>query len=508
MINTLMDHASLVDALSRAEASRGNDDKARVIATHISSVILIGSEAYKLKKPVDFGFLDFSSLEKRRLACEGEVRLNSRLAPDIYIDAVPITGTLAHPRLGGDGEPIEYAVHMRQFPADALLGNHLDLLSAQRIDDIARQVARFQGGIDRAAEDGEFGQPAAVLFPMTQNFEQLRERVSDPKDLTRLDTLEQWTLARYEALTPLLQRRLTEGYIGEGHGDMHLGNIAQDGERLIIFDGIEFNPNLRWIDTVNEIAFLMMDLDRVGHSDLARRFLNSWLMETGDFEGLHLLRFYQVYRAMVRAKIAAIRLGQELDDSERQAVTTAYREYLALAETYLADPEPALIITYGPSGSGKSVASALLVESVPAIQVRSDVERKRLAGLGALANSGSELDQGIYTAAMSEQTYSRLLNVCRIVIEAGFSAIADATFLRAEQRTPFRRLADELGVPFRILAPTATPEELERRVVARQASGGDAAEADVEVLKRQLASMDPLTTAEAARIMPLPAVRG
>lgn len=503
MIDTLTDHASLVDALSRAGSGGGQDDKARVIATHISSVILVGSDAYKLKKPVDFGFLDFSSLEKRRDACEGEVRLNSRLAPDIYIDTVPITGTLENPRFGGEGAPIEYAVHMRQFPADALLAQHLDLLTSPGIDDIARQVAGFQRVIDRAAADGEFGQPEAVLFPMTQNFEQLRERVSDAADLTRLDVLEKWTLARYRALEPLLQRRLTDGYIGEGHGDMHLGNIARDGERLIIFDGIEFNPNLRWIDTVNEIAFLMMDLDRVGRSDLARRFLNGWLVETGDFEGLHLLRFYQVYRAMVRAKIAAIRLGQELDESERQAVTTAYREYLALAETYLADPEPALIITYGPSGSGKSVASALIVESTPAIQIRSDVERKRLAGLGALDDSGSELDQGIYTAEMSERTYARLLDLCQVVIEAGFSAIADATFLKADQRAPFSRLADDLGVPFKILAPTAAPEELERRVVARQAGGADAAEADVNVLRRQLASLDPLTAEETARMMPL-----
>lgn len=504
MITSLEEHARLVDGLRRADAWGRKVTNIRVIATHISSVVLVDGEAFKLKKPVDFGFLDFSTLEKRQYCCEEEIRLNRRLAPDIYLNVVPIAGSPDSPRVGGEGEAIEYAVHMKQFPADALLASRPELLSVARIDDIARQVARFQSGIDRAGPASGFGDPDAVYFPMGQNFDQLRERVTDPDDLDRLAALEIWTRKRFEQLVPRLAARLAEGFVREGHGDMHLGNIALDGERVIIFDGIEFNPNLRWIDVVNEIAFLMMDLDRIGRYDLSGRFLNTWLAETGDYEGLHLLRFYQVYRAMVRTKIAAIRLGQELSDAERDEVTEAYREYLTLAESYTRDPAPQLVITFGPSGCGKSVAASALVARLPAVQLRSDVERKRLAGLAALERSGSGLDSGLYTAEMSARTYARLLDVSRIVLEAGLTAIADATFLKAAQRAPFRALGDELGVPFGILAPQAPAAELRRRVADRLARGDDPAEANLDVLEKQLASLEPLTAEEQAHLMDVP----
>lgn len=493
-IKSIEDHTRLVNALSAATGDTGR----RVIGTHISSVLLADGFAYKIKKPVDFGFLDFSTLDKRRHCCHEEIRLNRRLAPDIYLDVVPITGTVDGPAIDGEGQAIEYAVRMKQFPAEALLASHQEKLNERLVDEIARQVAVFQQGIARAPADGELGRPDRVFFPMGENFDQLRERVTDADDLGRLDALEAWTRARYEALEPLLKQRLDQGFVREGHGDMHLGNIALDGERIIIFDGIEFNPNLRWIDVVNEIAFLMMDLDRVGRQDLARRFLNTWLAESGDFEGLKLLRFYQAYRAMVRTKIAAIRLGQELSDEERGEVTEAYREYLSLAETYTADPDPRMIITFGPSGCGKSVAAGKLAARVPAVQIRSDVERKRLAGLSALARSDSGVDAGLYTSEMSERTYARLLAVSRAVIEAGFTAIADATFLKAAQRAPFRALAEACAVGFGILAPEAPPEELRRRVETRLARGDDPAEADVRVLEKQLAILEPLTADEAA----------
>jgi len=500
MIQSLEDHARLVDGL-RQQQNRAGDTDVRVIGTHISSVLLADGFAYKIKKPVDFGFLDFSTLERRQLFCEEEIRLNRRLAPDIYMDVVPITGSLEQPRLGGEGEAIEYAVRMRQFPAEALLARHQEKLTPQLVDDIARQIAAFQAGIDQAPADGELGRPDRVYFPMGENFDQLRERVTDASDLARLDALETWTRARYEGLEPFLRQRLDQGFVREGHGDMHLGNIALDGERVIIFDGIEFNPNLRWIDVFNEIAFLMMDLDRVGRRDLSRRFLNTWLAESGDFEGLKLLRFYQTYRAMVRTKIAAIRLGQELSDDERREVTEAYREYLSLAETYTTDPEPRLVITFGPSGCGKSVAAATLAASVPAVQIRSDVERKRLTGLGALDRSASGLDVGLYTSEMSERTYARLLALCRDVIDAGFTAIADATFLKTTQRRPFRALAEELGVDFGILAPEAPEQELRRRVEDRLERGDDPAEANIEVLEKQLATLEPLTEEERRQLV-------
>ena len=489
MVNSLEQHAALVAALAE-----GLD--ARVFETHISSVLVAGGEAWKLKKPVDFGFLDFSSLEKRQHCCGEEIRLNSRIAPDIYKDVAVITGSPEAPELNGEGDAIEYAVHMREFPADSLLADHHELLDEHAIDDIARQVALFQRDIAVAEPDGEFGAPDAVYFPMGQNFDQVRALISDPGDLARLDSLESWTRAQFERLYGLIQKRLDAGFIREGHGDMHLGNIAVEEGSLISFDGIEFNPNLRWIDNINEIAFLMMDLDRIQRGDLAQRFLNSWLDDSGDFEGLPLLRFYQAYRAMVRTKIAAIRLSQELSEEERASVTEAYREYLALAESYTRPHQPQMIITCGVSGSGKSVAAANLMTLVPAVRIRSDVERKRLAGLAPLDKSKSGVDDGIYTPEMSRKTYQRLLDLSETVIKADFSAIADATFMKQAHREPFLELAERLGVEYRILAMDVPEDELRGRVEARLKRGDDPAEADISVLEKQLKEFEPLTADE------------
>jgi len=313
--------------------------------------------------------------------------------------------------------------------------------------------------------------------------------------------LEKWTQQRCRQLHQLLHQRQRDGFVGEGHGDLHLGNIVLEGERLIIFDGIEFSVEICWIDHVSEIAFLMMDLDRVGRTDLSQYFLNQWLIYSGDFEGLQLVRFYQLYRAMVRAKVAAIRLGQQLSDAERSYVMAAYREYLALAERYIIPDNPMLIVASGPSGSGKSVAARRLVATMPAIQISSDIERKRLAGLSPLARTNSSQNGGIYTPQMSAKTYQRLAELCEVVINAGFTAVADATFLQQPYRKPFMELAQKLGVDYHILDIQVPVKELQRRVQLRLQRGDDPAEADVNVLNRQLASKDGFSAEELPHVI-------
>jgi hypothetical protein len=277
---------------------------------------------------------------------------------------------------------------------------------------------------------------------------------------------------------------------------MHLGNIAVEEGRAIIFDGIEFNANLRWIDVINEIAFLMMDLDMAGRHDLSLRFLNRWLAFSGDFSGLRLLSFYLVYRAMVRTKIAVLRLAQQLDPDERKKVERQFGQYLALAERYTRPASPALLLMSGPSGSGKSVVVRRLFSSLAVIQIASDIERKRLAGLDPLDRSGSAPGGGIYTRDMGQKTYARLLELCREVIEAGYVAAADATFLRFEQRRPFAELARELGLPFLILEMRTPVELLKERVKERLQRSDDPAEATIEVLEMQLSSAEPLRAEE------------
>lgn len=489
MITTLEDHAQLTAAL---QAQLG----AKRYETHISTVLVANGTAWKIKKPLDLGFLDFSTLARRQFCCEEEVRLNARLAADIYRRVIPISGSLQAPEINGSGQPFEYAVEMREFPADALLAQHPELLNAKAMDDIAQQIAHFQRGITKAPADGMHGSVDAVLAPMQQNFDQLNALISDTDDLTRLAKLNAWTLQTHAALTTQLATRLAEGFVGEGHGDLHLGNIAVENGRFILFDGIEFNPDLRWIDNINEIAFLMMDLDRNGRTDLSGRFLNAWLHYSGDYGGLALLRFYQVYRAMVRTKIAAFRLAQELTESERAAVTRAYRDYLALAESYSKQQQPQLLVTVGPSGSGKSVASRQIIERMPAVQIASDIERKRLAGLDPLADSKSAPGAGIYTPEMSQRTYARLLELCALVTRAGFTAIADATFLKRAHRAPFIALAKAERLPLHFLLFAVAPEELTKRVAERLARGDDPAEANQAVLELQLQHAEPLDAAE------------
>lgn len=494
----MIDQAQLISGLLRPEAYPHPVDQVEHLQTHISHVLLAGDYAYKIKKPLDLGFLDFSTLEKRRFCCDEELRLNRRLAPDLYLEVVPITGTLERPRFGGGGGPMEHAVRMRRFPQDALLSRRE--VSPELTDRIAERVARFHQEIPSAPEESPYGRPEAVLFPMQQNFDQIRPLLDDPAALGRLDPLERWTRETYERLRSVLEARRAEGHIRECHGDMHLGNIALVGDDLVIFDGIEFNPGLRWIDTINEVAFFVMDLEQAGRQGLARRFLNRYLELTGDYGGLTVLDFYKVYRALVRAKVTAIRFAQPgLGQDERRAVAAEYNRYVALAESFTR-PRPArLFFTYGVSGSGKSVLARLLRERLPLIHVRSDVERKRLFGLGEQDRSGSAPHGGIYGEDATRRTYEHLKHLADLILGASYHALVDATFLKHWQRELMEQLAHKRGCRLTILVPEAPDEALRQRVGERQAAGRDASEADAAILESQLRSREPLTAAEAAQ---------
>ena len=466
-----------------------------MIETHISVVVLAGKYAYKIKKPLNLGFLDFSTLELRRHYCEEELRLNRRLAPGIYIDVVAFTGSPDTPRFDGDSSPFEYAVKMRRFEQDQLLDRLLDRgeLDGRIIEALARDLADFHTHADVAPLDSAYGRPETALAPMIENFEQLRPLVDDPDGRRQLENLESWTRARHAELADCIAARKRDGFVRECHGDMHLGNMALVDGEVTIFDCIEFNDTLRWIDVISELAFLTMDLDYRGAPALSRTVLNDYLEVSGDYAGLRLLRFYQVYRAMVRAKVTSIRAAQEgLSADERTEALRAFREHVDLAERYTTLHTPAVMITHGVSGSGKTTIARSLVEDLGAIQLRSDIERKRLFGLQALDRSASALGTGIYTTEATARTYARLLELSEQLCRAGFPVVVDATFLERDQRAAFAALASRLDVPFLVLDCTAEPQVLQTRVRDRRVSGRDASEADLEVLARQLREDEPL----------------
>jgi len=466
-----------------------------------------------VKKPVRTDFLDYSTLAKREHYCREELRLDRRYAPDLYVDVVAITRRDGRIRIEGDGEPIEYAVRMRRFPADALLSHRVPRgeFSVDGVRQLASLVAEFHLSAARAPRGGTFGQLEAVLGRARDNVRALRE-ANLPEGVTEVsgsvDAVEAWTLRFAECHADLFPRRIENGFIRECHGDLHLSNVIEWNGRLIPFDGIEFNDEFRWIDVLSDTAFLVMDFNYEGHPEMAHAVLSDYLERTGDYGELELMRFYRVYRAMVRSKVSAMRLSQPgLDQKERRQAVASCRDHLELARRTTQPGPPALWVTHGSSGSGKSTGSEEVVRRCGAIRLRSDVERKRLFGFTATHRPTAGETAELYSESATHATYVRLKQLAAGILRAGYSVIVDATFLKTAQRAMFGELAELQGVPFRILDFPCDETTLRDRILRRAADGGDASDADLEVLEGQLRSAEPLSEAERALVRTLSDVR-
>jgi uncharacterized protein len=470
--------------------------KFRIEETHISWVLLAGRDAYKIKKAVDLGFLDFSTLEARCFYCSEELRLNRRLAPSLYLGVVAIGGSAEHPVLGGE-PAIEYAVHMRRFAQSSMMDQMLSSgeVTLAHIDKLAAVIASFHIALPPAAEDSPFCATTEIEKAALQNFAPLPQLLIEPNDLALLEAVRQASALEFSACERLFQQRAAAGWVRECHGDLHLGNIVMLNEMPIPFDCIEFNAELRWIDVISEISFPVMDLLRRGRPQLAWRLLNAYLEVTGDYSGVRVLRFYLAYRAMVRAKISAIRAGQHVVAKINKQMKSCHN-YLRLAHYCLTRRRPALIITHGLPGCGKSTFAQIALERLGAVRIRSDVERKRLFGMTALDDSKSQFDTGIYSEDATRRTYARLRELARVVIAAGFPVIVDAAFLLHAERESFRALAQEMAVPFVIASLQTDAAVLEERVKQRSSLGNDASEADISVLQKLHLAQAPLLDEE------------
>jgi len=496
----------LVQALLRPGAYPHPAADLKLLETHISFVILAGPYAYKIKKPLNLGFLDFSALAQRRHYCEEELRLNRRLAPELYLEVVAVRGDPRAPAFSGEGAVLEYAVKMRRFDQEALLDRIAarEGLADEWGERLAARVAAFHRQAAVAEEGAPYGTPAAVVAPAAENFAQLLVLCPEPALKARLEALQAWTEAEAARLLPAFRQRLAAGAVRECHGDLHLGNMALVDGDIVIFDCIEFDPGLRWIDVMNEAAFLVMDLHHRGQARVARRFLNRYLEETGDYGGVTVLRFYLVYRALVRAKIAAIRARQPgLPDEERAAQQGECAAYVELAERFCRHAERLLILTCGVSASGKSRFTRRLLPLIDAIRVRTDVERKRLAGLEPTSRSGSGLEADLYALEVTQRVYEHVARLCLAIGRAGWIAIADGTFLKRWQRTLVTDAARAAGLRCVVLEFIAAEGVLRERVRRRLAKGTDVSEADERVLERQLAQREPLDEGEADRVLRL-----
>ncbi|MBV2089947.1 MAG: AAA family ATPase [Candidatus Thiodiazotropha sp. (ex Ctena orbiculata)] len=462
------------------------------IETHISHLLLIGDFVYKIKKPLNLGFLDYSTLQRRQFCCAEELRLNQRFAPQLYKGVVEIRGSVERPEIGGQREVQEFALKMARFRQQDLFDRLT--LDPPLVDQLALMIADFHRRAARASELPQGG-VEKVFAPMMENFRVIRELRQPLLVIERLNSLQNWTEDQAGQLVELIEERYLAGSVRECHGDLHLGNIVLYQQRITPFDGIEFNPDLRWIDTLSDIAFLLMDLQHRGLYALSDQLLNRYLEETGDYAGLPLLRFYLLYRAMVRAKVSAIRVCQaDLSAADQMAYLDEYLSYLTLAEKLVRHPPASMVITHGVSGSGKSTVSAQLAEQLMAIRIRSDIERKRLFAPQDGAAGGSASDR--YSSAATRITYHHLAGLATGLLQAGFSVIIDATFLKGWQRELFHLLANRLQVPLLILDCQASPAQLQERIITRHQQGGDASEADLSVLQLQQSGVEPLTEEE------------
>ena len=486
--------ATLISSLRNGNCFDHPTGKITVLQTHISYVLLTGTYAYKIKKPVKLPFLDFSTLAMRKHYCEEELRINRRLAPELYLDVVPITGAAQAPRMNGEGKAIEYAVKMLEFPdADRLdrVAQRNELGESQ-IRELAQSISAFHDSIAVADRSSPFANSERLRREVMENFDTLCSQPLPGPVASLLDEIRAWSTRTLVDLGGQFRERKRVGKVRECHGDMHLANMALLDGRIVIFDALEFNENLRWIDVQSELAFLAMDLEYRGLARLGWLLVSAYLESTGDYAGLRVLRHYKVYRAMVRAKVAALRARQctsgtpAADEASADAVA-----HIRLAhDCLLPSKRPPLVITHGLSGSGKSHLSATLLQALGAVCVRSDVERQRLVGAGKIR--AAEL----YTTAGIDRTYRALALRARTIVECGYPAIVDATFLKRRQRMRFLELARELGAPFVILSLNAPMETLEARVARRQAEATDASEATVDVLRGQRTTMDELSNEE------------
>jgi uncharacterized protein len=483
---TLAEHALLVARLRERLTA---DAPVELIETHMSSVLLTGDDVYKLKKPVRFGFADFGTLAARRQFAEEELRINRRCAPSLYLGLVPVTGSVAEPRLGGAGTPIDWAVHLRRFAAEdrADLRLRAGRLSAAHIDRLADAIVQLHRAAGRAPADSDFGTPEQVARWMRANYA-MAALLTDANMAHRFDEVRRWSEQAFARLAPLLSARRHAGFVRECHGDLHLANVALLDELPTPFDAIEFNPALRFIDVASDVAFPFMDLLDFDAAPLAWRLLDRWLSASGDYASLRLLRFYAVYRALVRAQVALLRAGQPGADVT-DAATQAGR-YLALAQRLTRAGPPRWLWIGGVSGSGKTTVAQHLLETLGAVRIRSDVERKRLFDLAPGTRADAALAQRLYSPAAHLATYRRLRALARLTMAGGFVPIVDAAFLRHAERDALRRAARHAGAEAIGLWCDVDPVIATARVTARLAAGGDASDATADVLARQLASVE------------------
>ncbi len=476
-----------------------------LIETHISWVFLGASEVFKVKRPVDLGFLDFTSLQKRREACDAELRLNQRLAADVYLDVVPITrDALGVHVIGGEGEVVDWAVHMRRLAverrADVLL--QAGVLEPRQVDDLAKHIALFHERARCDAETSQHGNADMIRSNVIENFEQTRDSIGDYLSPQQAQAIETWQLAILSDASRFAAR-VESGRVRDGHGDLRLEHVyfGQD-ERITVIDCIEFNDRFRYGDVCSDIAFLSMDLAWHGRVDLAERFLARYARESNDYELYSVVDFYESYRAFVRGKVASLLAGDvDASTGARDRARSEARRYFVLSLAYERPPlvAPRIVAVGGMVASGKSAVSAAIGEILAAPVVSSDRTRKLLMGRAPTDFLGAEAWSGPYARDVTEAVYEELLRLSEIILRSGRPVVIDASFRTAAMRGAASNLARRHGVPFTMIECTAPRDMIRERLAARGRSAAAESDARSELFdefEQHFEAMDELLASE------------
>jgi aminoglycoside phosphotransferase family enzyme/predicted kinase len=482
-----MDHAKTIEGLLDPGAYPHPVDGVRHLQTHVSSIFLTGDRAYKVKKPVDFGFLDFSTIDKRERNCRREVELNRRLAPDVYLGVVPVTLGGGMLRLDGEGEIVDWAVVMRQLDDEHLGVGFLDRgeLGHEHLDQLVETLVPFYVGARTGAGVDEYGTVEAVKFNTDENFVQTEDYVGKLVSRERFEHIKAWTNRFYEERAELFERRIADGRIRECHGDLHLDNIFFC-EPPVVFDCIEFNDRLACGDVASDVAFLAMDLDYRGRSELATHFVDRFVERSGDNDLLELVDFYKTYRAYVRAKVAAFTSEDPgLDETARRRARNTARHYFGLAYRYAGGTKkPPLVVFYGLMGTGKSSLARHLRETYGWHMLSTDAVRKQIAGVGEATRVWVPYNTGLYSSEMNERTYDEVSRRAADLLDAGLPVAIDGAFKTEAERRVIIDMALRHGADVRFVKTVCDPETQRSRLETRQ-QHDTRSDGRIELMERQ-----------------------
>jgi aminoglycoside phosphotransferase family enzyme/predicted kinase len=485
----------LVKALLKPEAYPETTKKVELVQTQMSFVFLTKEFVYKVKKAVDLGYLDYTTLEKRQFFCQKELELNRRLCPETYLGVVPVTRDDGAISIGGRGEAIEYAVKMRRLPQQNMMNVLLDddNVSVEMINGVAQKLADFHKKAETSPEINAFGEIKAVTINTDENFDQTEKYIGRTISEDNYQSIKEYTDSFVKKNAPLFKKRVKEGRIRDCHGDLHAAHICFTNG-ICIYDCIEFNDRFRYCDVASEMAFLAMDLDHYGRADLSRSLINAYVAEGGDKELLKLLDFYKAYRAYVRGKVESFKLDDPyISEGEKKKTQDIAASYFDLARAYTM-AKPMLFITVGLVGTGKSTLAQAMAKRLGLVVIASDVTRKQLAGIPVTEHRFEGFDSGIYSAELSRKTYDKMFSGAGDILGEGGSVVLDASFIRAEERLKARRLAEETGADFFIIECKLDEANIKKRL-ERRLKGKAISDGRWEIYRPQKEVFDPVREA-------------